>query len=149
MSDIPRRIQMQQWCEAERKIYDAMQAVEAMAADVRLTDAVVLLGAARDRVADFVDGVEGKRTVPSQVRGEAPPEYPGKVAADAAILSRALDARIALQRSITVRDERAATAAKQGIAAIQELEAALSKVWRGPSAGDEQTGDERPDEPRQ
>lgn len=76
MTDRPRHIQMQQWCEAERKIYDAMQAVEAMAADVRLTDAVVLLGAARDRVADFVDGVEGTRTVPSQVRGEAGPLPP-------------------------------------------------------------------------
>lgn len=63
---IPRRNQMQQWCESERKIYEAMQAVEAMAADVRLTDAVVLLGAARDRVADFVDGIEGKRIVPRE-----------------------------------------------------------------------------------
>lgn len=70
---IPRRNQMQQWCEAERQIYDAVQAVEIMGADVRLTDAVILLGAACDRVADFVDGVEGKRTVPSGAVLEAEP----------------------------------------------------------------------------
>lgn len=74
--DIPRRIQMQKWCEAERLIQGAVDEVERMGADVRLTDAVVLLAAARDRVADFVDGVEGKRTVPSGVpapQGDAPP----------------------------------------------------------------------------
>ena len=64
MSDrIPRRNQMQQWCEAEHKIQDAVDAIERMGADLRLTDAVVLLGAARDRVADFVESVEGRRTV--------------------------------------------------------------------------------------
>lgn len=41
---------------AETAITEAMYAVEGMPADVRLTDAVVLLGKARDRVADFVDG---------------------------------------------------------------------------------------------
>jgi len=54
---IPRRNQTLQWTPAERAIYDAMQAVEAMPADTRLTDAVILLGKARDRVADYVDGV--------------------------------------------------------------------------------------------
>lgn len=34
-----------------------------MGADVRLTDAVVLLQAARDSVADFVDGIETRRHV--------------------------------------------------------------------------------------
>jgi len=85
MSDFPRRIQMQQWCEAERQIYEAMQAVERMAADVRLTDAVVLLGAARDRVADFVDGIEGKRTVPQQLgAGSAGSPAPSEAAIRAA-----------------------------------------------------------------
>lgn len=64
----PRRIQMQKWVPAERAINDAVQVVEGMGADVRLTDAVVCLGAARDRVADFVDGVEGLRTFPIQQR---------------------------------------------------------------------------------
>ena len=57
---IPRRNQMQQWCEAERAIFDAIQAVERMAADERLTDAVILLGKAQNRVADFVDNVVGE-----------------------------------------------------------------------------------------
>lgn len=57
MSDeIPRRNRMDQWTPAERAIFDAVQAVEAVGADVRLTDAVVLLLAARDSVADYIDG---------------------------------------------------------------------------------------------
>ncbi len=62
MSNIPRRSQMTQWTPAERAIYEAVQAVEAMPADPRLTEAVVLLQAARDYVADFVDGIERSRT---------------------------------------------------------------------------------------
>lgn len=56
--DIPRRADMQRWCEAEAAIRLAVLAVEAMPADVRLTNAVVLLGRAKDCVADYVDGVE-------------------------------------------------------------------------------------------
>lgn len=66
MSEIPRRAQMEQWTSAEKAIYDACLAVEAMPADVRLTDAVTLLGAAKDSVADFVDGVETRRLVEIQ-----------------------------------------------------------------------------------
>jgi len=47
---------------AERAIYDAVQAVEALPADVRLTEAVVLLQQAREKVADFVDGLAGADT---------------------------------------------------------------------------------------
>lgn len=46
---------MGRWCHAERAIYDAMQAVEAMPADVRLTAAVARLGEALGCVADFID----------------------------------------------------------------------------------------------
>jgi len=53
--EIPRRIRAECLVPAERAICDAMQAVEAMPADVRLTDAVVLLGQAREKVADYVD----------------------------------------------------------------------------------------------
>ena len=53
----PRRIQFEKLTPAERAIFDAMQAVEDLPADVRLTDAVTLLHAARESVADFVDGV--------------------------------------------------------------------------------------------
>ena len=61
MNDPSRRIQMQKWTPAERAIFDVVQLIEAMPADVRLTDAVVLLGMARTRLADFVDGVPGQR----------------------------------------------------------------------------------------
>lgn len=53
----PRRIRMDLWTPAERAIYDAIQAVEEAGADPRLTDAVILLGRAKDRVADYVDGI--------------------------------------------------------------------------------------------
>lgn len=56
MTDIPRRIDLSRMTPAEVAITTALQAIETMAADVRLTEAVILLGKARDRVADFVDG---------------------------------------------------------------------------------------------
>ena len=56
--DYPRRIQLDKFCIAERAIYDATQAVEAMPADVRLTEAVILLAKAREKVADFIDGID-------------------------------------------------------------------------------------------
>ena len=58
-----RRNDMIQMCEAELKIMAAMEAVEKMAGDVRLTDAVNLLASARDSVADFIDGVSQRRKV--------------------------------------------------------------------------------------
>jgi hypothetical protein len=63
MNDIPRSADMGQWSPAERAIVEAVKAVEAMPADVRLTDAVVLLAAARDSVANYIDGVEKRRFV--------------------------------------------------------------------------------------
>ena len=58
-----RRNDLLQMSLAERELFDVVQSVENMGADVRLTDAVVLLQAARDSVADFIDGVENRRTV--------------------------------------------------------------------------------------
>jgi hypothetical protein len=55
--EIPRRIRMDQWTPAEHAIQAAVDAVEVMGADERLTRAVVLLAEARRAVADFVDGV--------------------------------------------------------------------------------------------
>jgi hypothetical protein len=40
---------------AEKAVYDAVQAVEKAGADVRLTDAVVLLQQAREKLADYFD----------------------------------------------------------------------------------------------
>jgi hypothetical protein len=57
VSDIPRRIQLDKYCPAELAIRAAVLAVEEMGCDTRLTKAVILLQQAKDRVADFVDGV--------------------------------------------------------------------------------------------
>lgn len=64
--EIPRRAMLEQFTPAERAIYDAVALVEEMGADVRLTKAVVLLGQARDAVADFVDNVPAKPTAADQ-----------------------------------------------------------------------------------
>ena len=53
-----RRYQMQAWEPAEHAISKAIMAVEALDADPVLTDAVVLLGKAQDRVSWFLDRKE-------------------------------------------------------------------------------------------
>lgn len=55
MSEIPRRIRLDLVTDAERLIYEATSAIEAMRADVRLTKAQTLLYEARMLVADVVD----------------------------------------------------------------------------------------------
>ena len=50
---------MLQHTEAEKAILAAMQVVERMGADVRLTNAVVYLEKAFNSVADFTDGFDG------------------------------------------------------------------------------------------
>jgi hypothetical protein len=52
---IPRRIRLDQNIPAELAIRSAVQAVEELPADVRLTQAVILLDQAREKVADYVD----------------------------------------------------------------------------------------------
>ncbi len=59
-NEVPRRCDITRLTLAEERIRGVMQAVEAMPADPRLTDAVCLLAKAKDRVADFVDGVPAK-----------------------------------------------------------------------------------------
>lgn len=61
--EIPRRADMRRMTPIERKILDLVGVIEGMPADVRLTDAQCLLGAARDSVADYVDGVDQRRYV--------------------------------------------------------------------------------------
>lgn len=75
MNEIPRRVRLDLLTPAEKAIYDAMQSVEALPADVRLTDAVNLLHAAREAVADYVDGIARRRYV-SEIAGA---EIPGHV----------------------------------------------------------------------
>lgn len=55
---IARRCDMLQFTPAEKAIYDAVQVVEAAGAHPLLTDAVILLQQARDKVADFVELTE-------------------------------------------------------------------------------------------
>lgn len=54
-ADDQRRSYIDRYCAAEYAIARAVAAVEKMPADVRLTDAVVLLSRAKDKVADFID----------------------------------------------------------------------------------------------
>lgn len=56
-NQIPRRFRLYEYTPAEKAIYEAIVKVEEAGCDVRLTDAVVLLGEAKDCIADFVDGV--------------------------------------------------------------------------------------------
>lgn len=64
MSEPTRRNRIDQWTPAETAIYNATQAVEQAGAHPLLTDAVVLLGQAREKVADFVDGVPRADVLP-------------------------------------------------------------------------------------
>lgn len=54
-TEIPRRIRLDLNTPAEKSIYDAIQEVEKAGADVKLTEAVILLGKAKDLVSDYVD----------------------------------------------------------------------------------------------
>lgn len=55
ITDPPRRVRMDQWTPAEKAIHDAMQEVEKMPAATQLTEAVILLEQAKDKVSDWVD----------------------------------------------------------------------------------------------
>lgn len=59
-TDIPRRIRLDQFFPQEKLIYDAMQEIEKMPPDVRLTEAGNLLNQVREKVADFIESEEGK-----------------------------------------------------------------------------------------
>ena len=55
MEGIPRRNQVDKCSAAELAIYGAMEEVEKIGADIRLTDAINKLNEARNLVADFID----------------------------------------------------------------------------------------------
>lgn len=65
-NEISRRHCMWLWTKEEKAIHDAVQAVEKLPADVRLTNAVVLLGQAQDAVNEFMESEEGKQYLLSQ-----------------------------------------------------------------------------------
>lgn len=56
MNEIPRRSRIDLFTPAETAIFQAMQAVEEAGAHPLLTDAVLLLQRAKDKVSDYVDG---------------------------------------------------------------------------------------------
>lgn len=53
--EIPRRCRVDKMDPAELSIMKAIDIIEAMGADERLTDAVQLLSEAKDKVSDFID----------------------------------------------------------------------------------------------
>lgn len=55
IDDVPRRCRVDLMHPAELAIRNAVLAVEEIGCDVRLTEAVILLQEARDKVADYVD----------------------------------------------------------------------------------------------
>lgn len=63
-NEIPRRIRLDLYTPAELAIRNAMQVIENMPADIRLTHAVSKLQQAKELVADFIDGVEYKELQP-------------------------------------------------------------------------------------
>jgi len=54
-NQVPRRIRLDLNTPAELAIYNAMQEVEKVGADVRLTDCVIMLSKAKDLLSDYVD----------------------------------------------------------------------------------------------
>lgn len=52
----PTRADMLLWSPAEKSIQDSVNMVESAGASIALTDAVILLGKARGRVADHIEG---------------------------------------------------------------------------------------------
>lgn len=67
MDDIPRRNKIDCWTPAELAIGLAMETVEKIAADERLTDAILLLASAKHSVADYLEGVNTRRHVVSDL----------------------------------------------------------------------------------
>ncbi len=56
--EFPRRNRIDKFTPAEAAIYAAQQAVEDVGAHPLLTEAGTLLSQARDKVADFIDGIK-------------------------------------------------------------------------------------------
>ncbi|HEY9751217.1 MAG TPA: hypothetical protein V6C63_21210 [Allocoleopsis sp.] len=52
---IPCRCQMNLWTPAKTAIWQAIQAVESVGAHPFLTEAVILLGQAKDKVSDYIE----------------------------------------------------------------------------------------------
>jgi len=58
---IPRRNDLRRMTNVEQQMLTLLAQIEMLGCDVRLTDAVSLLSAARDSVADYIDGINLRR----------------------------------------------------------------------------------------
>jgi hypothetical protein len=67
--NLARRCDYEKQCLAERAIGHAMREVEALGCSLLLTDAVVLLSQARDKVADFIDSQVSPASVDKEQKG--------------------------------------------------------------------------------
>jgi hypothetical protein len=56
--ELPRRIRLDLMKPSEKAIYEAMQEVEKVGAHTLLTEAVILLQKAKDKVSDYFDQYE-------------------------------------------------------------------------------------------
>ena len=65
---VPRRCNVETMTAGEAAIREAMLAVEMMGSHPWLTDVVVMLSEARDRLADWVDATEEERVEVARVR---------------------------------------------------------------------------------
>lgn len=54
-NDFPRRNQVDKMLPAEKLIFDAMQEIEKLGADEKLTDAQILISKAKNLIGDYID----------------------------------------------------------------------------------------------
>jgi hypothetical protein len=54
-NSIPRRAQINKFAPTEMAIFKSIQEIEKLPADIRLTDAIILLQRAKDKVSDYID----------------------------------------------------------------------------------------------
>jgi hypothetical protein len=69
-NETPRRNRLDLNTPAEKAIYDAVQEVEKVGADPKLTDVVLLLSKAKDLLSDYVDGKQTEQKQVSDYRIE-------------------------------------------------------------------------------
>lgn len=103
--EIPRRNRVDQWTLAEHAIAAALAEVERVGADVRLTDAVVLLNKARHRVADYVDRIRPEPLADSDGTMVAAQALAEEVALLSAAIRKHRDAREQLRARLVAIDE--------------------------------------------
>lgn len=63
MNELPRRCKLPQLTLEELLIYQTIQSVERLGADPVLTEVVVLLNQAKEKLADWVDKKETNKTI--------------------------------------------------------------------------------------